>query len=89
VQVAGPATTGADRQFARQVRFRTRGESGNLLMPNMNPLDLTLAAQRVGQTVKTVPDDAVYPPDTRSSEDFHELISNGFCHAPLPRGDED
>jgi hypothetical protein len=88
VQVARPATTSADRQFARQVRFRTRGESGNLLMPNMNPLDLSVATQRVSQTVKTVPDNAVYPPDTRRSEDFHELISNGFCHVPLPREDE-
>ena len=89
VQVARPATTGADRQLARQVRFRTRGESGNLLMPNMNPLDLALATQLVGQTVKTVANDAVYPLDTRCSENFHELIGNGFCHVSLPRGDED
>ena len=48
VQVAGPAAAGADRELARQMRFGTGRESGDLLVPDMDPFDLALPADRIG-----------------------------------------
>ena len=62
------------------MRLGARREGGDLLVPDMHPLDLALAADRVGQPVQAVADDAVDPLDTGGSEDFRELISNRFCH---------
>jgi hypothetical protein len=66
------------------MRFRTRRERRNLLVPDMNPLDLALPAQRVGQPIQAVADYAVDPLDTGCSEGFRELISNSFCHSLSP-----
>ena len=65
MQIARSAAAGADREFAGQMRFGAGRESGNLFMPDMNPLDLGLPAQRVGQPIQAVADDAIDPLDAR------------------------
>jgi hypothetical protein len=60
MQVAWPATARAHREFARQMSLGACGESGNLLVPDMDPIDLALPANRVGQTVEAIANDSVY-----------------------------
>jgi hypothetical protein len=85
VQITRSAAAGADRELAGQMRFGARRESRHLLVPDMHPFDLALAAERVGQPIEAVTDDTIDPLDTCCGEDFRELISYRFCHDwPLP-----
>ncbi len=43
MQVAGSTATGTDRKLAGEMGFAGGGESRRLLVPDMNPFDLTLA----------------------------------------------
>jgi hypothetical protein len=63
------------------MRFATGRESRNLLVPHMYPFDLSLPADRIGQAVQTVADNAIYPFDTGCSERFRELISDCLGHS--------
>src|SRR6266581_8836317 len=84
VQIARAAAPGADGEVPRQMRLGTRRESGNFLVPHMNPLDLALPAQRIGQPIEAVADNDVDPLDTGCSERFRKLISNSLCHVWVP-----
>ena len=48
VQIARPAAAGADGELTRQMGLGASRESGNLLVSDMHPFDLALAAKRVG-----------------------------------------
>jgi hypothetical protein len=61
MQVAGSAASGANGKVAREVRFGASGESGNFLMPHVNPFDFALMADGIGQTVQAIAHDAVNP----------------------------
>jgi hypothetical protein len=63
------------------VRFANGRESRDLLMSHMHPFDLSLPADRIGQAVQTVADNAIYPFDTGCSEGFRELISDCLGHS--------
>ena len=80
VKIAGAAAPGTDRKFSRQVRFGTGCESSDLLVPHMHPFDLALAADRIGQPVQAVADDAIDPLDAGGSEGFRKLVGDCFCH---------
>src|SRR6516165_8721424 len=80
VQIARSAAPGADSEFAHQMRLGASRKTGNLLVPEMHPLDLALAPDRVGQPVQAIADNAENSLDTRCREGFRELISDGFCH---------
>jgi hypothetical protein len=58
------------------MRRGTRRERRSLLVADMYPFDLALAAKRVRHSVEAITDDAVNPLDTSCDEDFDELISN-------------
>jgi hypothetical protein len=62
------------------MRLGTRRESHDLLVPDMDPFDLALAAQRVGQPVQAVADNAINPLDAVRDEDFRKLVRDGFGH---------
>ena len=47
MQVARPAGTGAHRQFAGKLRFRSGGEGGNFFMARGHPVDGPHAVQAV------------------------------------------
>ena len=76
VQVARPAASGADRELTCQMRLGARRECGNLLVPDVNPLDFSVTADGVGQAVKAVADNAKNPLNARSAEGFDELVSD-------------
>ena len=80
VQVARPAAAGADRELAGQMRLGAGRERRDLLVPDMDPLDLALPADGVGQAVQAVADNAVDPLDARRGEGLGELVCNGLCH---------
>src|ERR1700674_4512557 len=67
------------------MRLGTGGKGRDLLVPHMNPLDLSLAADRIGQPVQAVADDAVYPLHAGCSEGFCKLIRYGLHDLPLSR----
>src|SRR5208282_2564989 len=83
VQVARAAAAGADGKLAGQMRLGARGEGGDLLVADMQPLDLSLTANGVGQAVKAVADDAVDALDAGGCENLGELISNSSGHLSL------
>jgi hypothetical protein len=60
------------------------GERGDLLVPDMDPLDLSLTADGIGQTVQTVADDAVNALDARGNKRIDELVSHGVRHWRRP-----
>jgi hypothetical protein len=80
VKVARSATPGTDRKLSCHVRFATGRESRDLLVPHMHPFYLALPADRIGQTIQAIADDAVDPLDAGGGESFRKLISDCFGH---------
>jgi hypothetical protein len=63
------------------MRFGAGGEGGDLLVTDVQPFDLALPANRIGQAVEAVTDNAVDTFDTGDSESFGKLVrssSHGF-----------
>src|SRR5882724_7860356 len=58
MEIAGTARSRTYRKFAGDLRFTRRRESRDLFMPDVNPVDRPALAQRVGQAVQAIPDDA-------------------------------
>jgi hypothetical protein len=78
VQIARSTASGANRKLSCQVRLGTGRKGRDLLVPHMNPLDLSLAADRIGQPIQAVADDAIYPLYAGCSERFCKLISDSL-----------
>src|ERR1700684_1280631 len=80
MQIARSAAAGADREITREMRLRTCCKSRDLLVPNMNPVDLSLATKRVCQTIEAIPDDAIDALDAGRCEHFRKLICDCSYH---------
>ena len=76
VQIARPAAPGTDGERAGEMRLGAGRESRHLLMPDMHPVDLLLPADRIGDPVQAVADDAVDALDAGRRERLCELICN-------------
>jgi hypothetical protein len=74
MQVAWAAASGAHGKGICQARFGTCRKCGNLFMADMQPLDLFLLANSVGQAVQAIPDDAVDPLDASRGEEEQNLF---------------
>ena len=59
VEIAGAATPGKDGKRAGEMRLGACCKGRHLLMADMDPFDLALAADRIGEPVQTVTNDAV------------------------------
>ena len=57
------------------MRLGTSREGRDLLVPDVDPLDLALSPQRVGEAVEAIADNAIDPLDPTRSQGLHELIS--------------
>jgi len=55
VQIAWPAAPGTDSERAGEMRVGAGRESRDVFMPDMHPLDLVLAADRVGEPFRLSP----------------------------------
>jgi hypothetical protein len=64
--------------------LRAGRERGDLLVPDMDPLDLAVTADSIGQTVEAVADDAVDAFHARGDECFDELVSHNPGHGYSP-----
>ena len=84
MQVARPAAPRAYGELTRQMRLGGGRESGDLLVPDMDPLDLALPANCVGQAVQAVADDAVYPLDARLRRGFPRTGQQRFSWSRSP-----
>ena len=86
VQIARSAAAGAHREIAGQMRLGAGRKRGDLLVPDMDPLDLALAAHRVGQSIQAVADDAVDSLDASGGERLREsgLLQFLPCRASRP-----
>jgi hypothetical protein len=84
MQVAWSAAAGADRERVCKMGFTGGSESCGLFVPNMNPFDLTLAAQRVGKPIKAIADNSVNPLDSGGDENVHELVRYLLSHERVP-----
>src|SRR5271156_1939424 len=80
MQITRSAAAGADREITREMRLRTRGKGPDLPVPDMNPLDLSLATKRVCQTIEAIADDAIDALDAGRCEHFHKLICDCSYH---------
>jgi hypothetical protein len=70
---AGSATAGTDRECAREMSLTRGSKRRGLLVPDMNPFDLALAAERVSQPVETIADEALNTLDARPLPDFRRI----------------
>src|SRR5262249_26853649 len=84
MEIARPAAAGADRELTREMGLGTGCKGCAFLVPDMNPFDLALTAQRVGQPVETVTDDPVNAFNSRGGENLGELIRDPLCHRSFP-----
>ena len=80
VEVAGTATPRADGQLAGQIGFCARGEGGAFLMAHVHPIDDVQPAQRVGEAVQGVADDAIDALDPRMDQGFCHQVGRGLRH---------
>src|SRR5216684_6230150 len=78
VQVARATGTRTDSERAGEVGLGPGCEGRRLLVTNMHPLDLALAAKCIGQPVQAIADDAVNPLDAGGFKGFGELICDGL-----------
>src|SRR5258708_33551819 len=83
LQLARSAAAGADGKLAGQMRLGAGRESCDLLVPHMYPLDLALTADRIGQPVQAVADNAIDPFHAGGGKGFCKLVSNCFGHDTL------
>ena len=80
VQIAWTAAPRAYGERSRQMRFRTSRKCGDLLVPDVDPLDLPLVAEGVGQAVEAVTDDPIYALDAGCTQRFGNFMGNGLGH---------
>src|SRR5215510_10652140 len=84
MQIAWSAAAGADGKLTREMRLAGSGKRRDLLVPHMNPSDLALMAQRVGEPVETVADDSINALHSRCGENLNKLIRDPLCHHLSP-----
>src|SRR5262245_4702553 len=80
MKIAGSAAAGTNCELARKMGLTAGGESCGLFVPDMNPFELALAAQRVGQPIKAIADDAVNPFDPGRDKHVRKLVCYFLCH---------
>jgi hypothetical protein len=76
VQVAPPATASANGEVTRKMRLGAGREGGDLLVPDMDPIDLSLSAQGIDEAVEAIADNAIDPFDACYGGGLHKLISD-------------
>src|SRR5579859_1733432 len=83
MEISRAATAAADRQFPGEMRLGAGRESSAFLMAHMDPLDLLLESQRIGEPVQGVADDSIDALDARLGEGFGHIGCRGPTHHQL------
>jgi hypothetical protein len=76
MKIAWPAASCTDCDRPREMSFCSRGESRHFFVADMNPLDLTLFANGVRETVEAIANDSIDAFDPGGGEDRRKLFSN-------------
>ena len=74
MQIPRTAASGADRQFAREMRFGTCRERGRLLMAHVDPLNLRPCAYRIRDAVERIAADAVNPLNAGFQQNIYQQV---------------
>jgi len=82
MQIARAATPRAYRQSSSQMCFCAGRERGCLFVAHVNPLNLPLPPNRVGDSVKGITGNPVNPFHPGCRKSLHEQIRNCFCCQP-------
>src|SRR4051812_14008667 len=80
MQVARPAAGGAHGQLTGDRRFAGRRERRRLLVPDVLPTQLAVAAQGVGEAVQGITGQAVDTPNPRRLQQRDHVVCNGATH---------
>jgi hypothetical protein len=83
VKIARTAASGADGQRAGELRLCAGRESRNLFMADMDPFDLALAPDRVGDAVEAIANDAIDTFHADRCQGLGELVCHGFHSCTL------
>ena len=86
VEVAGPAGAGADGEGTGEVGLGAGGEGGALLVAGVDPLDVAVLAQGLGEPVEAVAHHPVDPLHPRPRQGRHEEVGNVRAHGQLSWG---
>src|SRR5208283_2285813 len=84
MHVSGPAAARAYRQFASEMGIGAGGESGHLLVSQMNPLNLLACANRIRDSIERIAADTVNSFDSCFHQNINKQVSYSFCHAFFP-----
>jgi hypothetical protein len=76
MQIAGATAAGTDGKLTGQMRFRACGESGGFLMPGMNPVDVAASAQRFGNAIEAIADNAIDAANADRVEHLRDNVSS-------------
>jgi hypothetical protein len=86
MHISGPATSGANCQFAREMRFGSRSERAGLLVPHVDPLQAPTGADGIRDSVQRVAGHSINALNARFHEYIHNQVRYFFlCHCLAPR----
>ena len=77
VEVAGSAAAGADREFTGQGGLAAGGEGSGLLVADVNPFELRVHAEGIGESVERISRDAVDALDSAGDEGIDDVSGDG------------
>src|SRR5215469_8134940 len=78
MQIARPAASCAHRKLTRQMRLGPRRKGRHLLVADMHPLYLALAADGIGKAVQAVAYNAIDAFHPGHGKNSSKLVCNGF-----------
>jgi hypothetical protein len=86
VQVAWAATSRAHGQLAREMGLCTRGEGGGFFVSHVNPSNLGLRSNRVGDSIQRVARESKNALNASTRESLNQQFRNVHSHrcAPFP-----
>src|SRR5215472_4686025 len=86
MEIARPATSGADSQLSRDVRVGTSGEGSNLFMSDVDPFNRLFAADRVDDADQRIAHDTVNAFGAHVSQSLNKGLRHGRHGFLLPVG---
>ena len=84
-RLPGPQLPAQTASPPRDMGVGAGGEGADLLVADMQPFDAAGAAQRVGEAVEAVADDAVDALDAGGGENLDHLVGDGAGQTRHPR----
>jgi hypothetical protein len=78
MQVAWAATSRANGQFPREMRFRAGGKRRRLFVSHMDPLNWLVCANRVRDAIERIAGNAVNTPNSSFGKNIHQQICYVF-----------